>query len=704
MAIIGRIRKHAGLAVALIGIAIIGFVVQDAFGRRGQNVPPVAVINGEMVSYSSFSADVDQITEQYKRAQGADVKITEEDMSQIRNMAWQRMVSDMLLNEACQNAGLQVTTVEMNDMYYGKFISPYLYQYFTNPQTGLYDRQQVMNIINNFDQLSDQDKVALSELERIIKNERLKEKYNNIAAKSFYMPRALAAFQSGPMASTVTARWIMLPYSQIPDAEITVSKSDFKKFYDENKFMFRQNKSRSLDYVVFDVTPTAQDMADLEKQVAELYEEFQHESSIPDFVNAVTTGQRFDSLYRNQSEIFPGWDTLFHAQAGTFFAPRRMGRSFQMAALLDVQMRPDSIQLHHLFLSYTEAGSQSGRNKEQSRHLADSLKNVINANPALFAQLVSTYSEDPSAQQNGGDLGWQRDGYFVGYLNRALLSTPVGTAAVVEAPAGFHVVYVDAKTKPVKKVLAAVVNVPIEPSSATTKAIYTRANQLLAQSNGKLAGLDSAARQMGVQVRQASVTELESNLPGANNSREVIRWAYNKDSKAGNVANQVFEMENRYVIAALRSINEDEYMPLDRAMQIPQAEQLVKQSIKGKELTKMLMAGNTIEELAASLNIEIDTAFGIRLRSYPMVGNSYEPKVIGQICGLEKGVLSQPIQGNAGVYRVIADEVLTAPADVMQINSMVNGTMMQMQQNASSQIATALEKAAKIEDNREFYF
>lgn len=704
MAIIGRIRKHAGLAVALIGIAIIGFVVQDAFGRRGQNVPPVAVINGETVSYSSFSADVDQITEQYKRAQGADVKITEEDMSQIRNMAWQRMVSDMLLNEACQNAGLQVTTAEMNDMYYGKFISPYLYQYFTNPQTGLYDRQQVMNIINNFDQLSDQDKVALSELERIIKNERLKEKYNNIAAKSFYMPRALAAFQSGPMASTVTARWIMLPYSQIPDAEITVSKSDFKKFYDENKFMFRQNKSRSLDYVVFDVTPTAQDMADLEKQVAELYEEFQHESSIPDFVNAVTSGQRFDSLYRNQSEIFPGWDTLFHAKAGTFFAPRRMGRSFQMAALLDVQMRPDSIQLHHLFLSYTEAGSQSGRNKEQSRHLADSLKNVINANPALFAQLAATYSEDPSAQQNGGDLGWQRDGYFVGYLNRALINTPTGSAAVVEAPAGFHIVYVDAQTKPVKKVLAAVVNIPIEPSSATTKAIYTRANQLLAQSNGKLAGLDSAARQMGVQVRQASVTELESNLPGANNSREVIRWAYNKDSKAGNVANQIFEMENRYVIAALRSINEDDYMSLERAMQIPQAEQLVKQSIKSKELSKMLMAGNTIEELAASLNIEIDTAFGIRLRSYPMIGNSYEPKVIGQICGLEKGVLSQPIQGNAGVYRVIADEVLTAPADVMQINSMVNGTMMQMQQNASSQIATALEKAAKIEDNREFYF
>ncbi|MCM1041153.1 MAG: SurA N-terminal domain-containing protein [Bacteroides sp.] len=703
MAIIGRIRKHAGLAVALIGIAIIGFVVQDAFGRRGQSAPPVAVINGETVSYSSFSADVDQITEQYKRAQG-DVKITEEDMSQIRNMAWQRLVSDMLLNEACQNTGIQVTTAEMNDMYYGKFISPYLYQYFTNPQTGVYDRQQVMNIINNFDQLSDQDKVALSELERIIKNERVKEKYNNLAAKSFYVPRALAAFQGGPLASTVTAGYVMLPYSRIADADLQVSKADFKKFYDENRFMFRQNKSRSLDYVVFDVTPTAQDMAEIESNVAQLYAEFQQETSIPDFVNAVTSGQRFDSLYRSQAEIFPGWDTLFNAKAGTFFAPRRMGRSYQMAALLDVQMRPDSIQLQHIFLSYTEAGSQSGRNKEQSRQLADSLKNVINANPGDFAQLAATYSEDPSAQQNGGDLGWQRDGYFVSYLNRAILDTKAGTAAVVEAPAGFHVIYVAAKTQPVKKVLAAVVNIPIEPSAATTKNIYTRANQLLGQCKGKVTGLDSAARQMGMQVRQASVTELESNLPGANGSREVIRWAYNKDSKEGTVANQVFEMENRYIIAGLRSINEDEYMPLERAMLIPQAEQLVKQEKKAKELSKLLMGGNTLQELASALDIEIDTAFGIRMNSYPMIGNAYEPKVIGEICGLEKGVLSQPVQGNAGVYRVMVNDILSAPADPMQINNIVRSTQMQMQQSASSLISSALENAAKIEDNREFYF
>ncbi|MDE7072386.1 MAG: SurA N-terminal domain-containing protein, partial [Bacteroidales bacterium] len=345
MAIIGKIRKHAGLAVALIGIAIIGFVVQDAFGRRGQNAPPVAVINGETVSYDRFSYDVDQLTEQYKRAQGADVRLTDEDMNQIRTMTWQRMLTNMLTETACRNVGLQVSAAEMNDMYYGKFISPYLYQYFTNPQTGLYDRQQVMNIISNFGQLSAQDKAALTELERIIKSERLKEKYYNLAAQSFYVPRAFAAFMSGTLATTVDARFVLLPYEAIPDSTLKLNRSDFQKFYNENKFMFRQNKSRSIDYVVFDVTPTIQDMAEIEKNVNALYAEFVTETDVPDFVNAVTTGDRFDSLYRTKAEIFPGWDTLFNAQTGTVIGPRRIGKTFQMAKLMDVQTRPDSIRL-----------------------------------------------------------------------------------------------------------------------------------------------------------------------------------------------------------------------------------------------------------------------------------------------------------------------------------------------------------------------
>lgn len=705
MAIIAKIRKHAGLAVGLIGIAIVGFVVQDAFGGRGQQAPPVAVINGEILSYDRFSAQVDQLTEQYKMAQGADMRITEEDLEQIRSLAWQRILGDYLLNEACAKAGLAVSPEELNDMYYGEFISPYLYQYFTNPQTGQYDRQQVMNLINNFSQLSPQDQAALLDLERIIKNERLKEKYYNLATRSYYMPKAMAAHILATQSDSYTARYVSYPFTEIPDDEVRIGKADFQKYYNENKYMFRQNKSRTLDYVVFDVTPTPQDMADLDKQVNELYAEFLEEANVPDFVNAVTSGERFDSLYLTRSEILPGWDTLFEAEAGTYFAPRRVGKTYQMAKLMDAQMRPDSLHVRYIFLSYAEAGSQSGRNKEQSRHLADSLTTVIGNNPALFSQIAGQYSEDPSVMQNGGDMGWLKEGSFIGFLNKAILSTPEGEAVMVEGPNGFHIFYVEGKTRPVKKVLAAIVTIPIEPSAATTKSVFTQANQLLGQAGGSVALLDSAASKMGMRVRQASVTGMESALPGVNQAREVIRWAYNKDSKEGEVASQVFEMENRYVIAGLRAINETEYMSIERAMEIPQVEFMVRQDKKFAQAAQKLAASNNIEELSASLSLKIDTAANINMASYPMLANgSFEPAVIGTICGLEQGGFSKPVKGNMGAYRVLLEQATEGKASAQQVEQYCRQQEMQFLQSAANYVGSALEKAATIEDNRGFYF
>lgn len=702
MAIIGTIRKHAGLAVALIGIAIIGFVIQDAFGGRGQSAPPVAVIDGESISYDLFSMQVDQLTDQYIQSQGGNVSLTDADREQIRNIAWQRMLSDLLMNNACTETGLQVSPDELNDMYYGKFISPILYQYFTNPQTGQYDRQQVMNLINNFSQLNPQDQQTLSELERIVKTERLKEKYLYLASQSYYVPKALASLQAAQQSTSVSSRYVSLPYSTVADAEVELNKSDFQKFYNENKYMFKQNKSREIAYVVFDVTPTPKDMADITKDVNELYAEFQQEENIPDFVNAVTTGDRFDSLYRNESEVFQGWDDLFDAEPGTYFEPRRMGQSFQMAKLMDVQMRPDSMYIHHIFLSYTEAGSQSGRNKTQSRQLADSLLKVINANPAQFGDLAVRFSEDPTAQQSRGELGWMLDGTLMSNLNKAALATPAGKATMAEAPNGFHILYVAQKTQPVKKILAAVVNIPIEPSTATTKSVYTRANQLMADCHGNVAQMDSAARKIGMRVRKNSVTELASSLPGVNSAREVIRWAFNDDTKEGSVASQVFEMENRYVIAGLSSINEDEYMSLERAMEMPQIANMVRQNKKFNILAQK-MEGNSLETIAQNNNVKIDTVFGMSMNGYPSL-NGYEPKIVGAMCGSTQGQLSKAFQGNNGVFRFIVDNIAAPEATPAEIVRLTNQLEMQYTQSAANRVYSALEEAAVIEDNRGFYF
>ncbi|MDE5736283.1 MAG: SDR family NAD(P)-dependent oxidoreductase, partial [Bacteroidales bacterium] len=303
---------------------------------------------------------------------------------------------------------------------------------------------------------------------------------------------------------------------------------------------------------------TAADIADIERNAAEVFAELQTEEDIPDFVMTVSA-DRFDSVYKTRSEVEPGWDSLlFNAQPGTSFAPRRVLKAYQMAKLMDVQMRSDSLHAAHILIAFGQ-NVQNRRDRDAARALADSLKQVLQAAPDRLAELAAAFSDDRSAAQNGGDLGWQKDGTFVKPFNQALIDGRVGDITVVETAFGFHVLRIIDKTAPVKKVLACVISMPVEPSIETAKDVYAQASRFLSQCKSG-ADFDSVARQNGMRVRTATrVDELADQMPGLNNAREIVRWAYNKDNNPGDVAQEVFEMENRYVVATLKKRHKEGY-------------------------------------------------------------------------------------------------------------------------------------------------
>lgn len=704
MAVISKIRKHSGLIVAAIGIAIIGFVVQDGLGNRRNRAPFIAEVGGEKVTYATFDQHVSQITEQYRNAQGGDVNLTPEDLTQIRNMAWERIVTGILMQKACDRMGLQVTPAEMNDMYYGEHISPILYQYFGNPATGEYDRQQVMMLISNFDQLSAEDRQVLSEVERIVKEERQKEKYYFMVAQGFYVPTAFAAELAHLRSDRAAAGFACLPYSEISDNDITLTDADYRRFYEENKHSLKQEKaSVDIDYVSWDVMPTAADIADIERNAAEVYAELQTEEDIPDFVMTVSA-DRFDSVYKTRSEVEPGWDSLlFNAKPGTCFAPRRVLKSYQMAKLMDVQMRPDSLHGAHILIGFG-ANVQNRRDRDEARALADSLKRVLQAAPDRLAELAAAFSDDRSAAQNGGDLGWQKDGTFVAPFNQAMINGRVGDVTVVETMFGFHVLRIIDKTAPVKKVLACVISMPVEPSIETAKDVYAQASRFLSQcKNG--ADFDSVARQNGMRVRTATrVDELADQMPGLTNAREIVRWAYNKDNKAGDVAQEVFEMENRYVVATLKKRHKEGYMSLAELKEMPQLEYRIKRDAKANRLMDKAKAaeGKTnVAQVAEAWGVTPEQAEDVMFNGYSFGARGYEPALIGTLFGLNEGQLSKPVKGNSGVYVLASEGVTVGDGEP----DMIRFQMMQMfQQRTFNFVRAALGEDYGIKDNRAMYF
>ena len=92
MAIIGRIRKRAGIIVALVAVALFSFVLSDLF-FKGQGLfhseQTAGEISGNTVSLVAFDNEVQRIAEAQKerRRQAA---LDEETMNGIRDRVWEK--------------------------------------------------------------------------------------------------------------------------------------------------------------------------------------------------------------------------------------------------------------------------------------------------------------------------------------------------------------------------------------------------------------------------------------------------------------------------------------------------------------------------------------------------------------------------------------------------------------------------------------
>ena len=92
MAIIGRIRKHSGLAVIIVGVAIAAFVIGDFGKKRMKSTNEIGSVNGEAIPYPEFTNKVEENIQLQKENSGTE-KITDEETYSIRTNTWNSMTS-----------------------------------------------------------------------------------------------------------------------------------------------------------------------------------------------------------------------------------------------------------------------------------------------------------------------------------------------------------------------------------------------------------------------------------------------------------------------------------------------------------------------------------------------------------------------------------------------------------------------------------
>ena len=124
---------------------------------------------------------------------------------------------------------------------------------------------------------------------------------------------------------------------------------------------------------------------------------------------------------------------------------------------------------------------------------------------------------------------------------------------------------------------------------------------------------------------------------------------------------------------------------------------------KKAEMIKAQLAGNTIEDIAASQGQTVQTALAINMQSPTISGVGNEPLVVGTAFGLAEGATSKPIIGEQGVYIVQVTKI-NPGAGLPNYSANANRLGNTRSGLVTTDVLNALKKAADIEDNRAIFY
>ena len=150
MAVIGTIRKQSAFLIIIIGVALAAFVLGDFVksGPSGGREVNIGIVNGEEITIMDFKRQVDRNIEATKQQQNKERLSTDESFT-LRNDTWQQMVSQILYTKEYEELGIEVSSEELFDLIQGPNPHDMVKQSFANPETGQFDRDLVIQFLQN---------------------------------------------------------------------------------------------------------------------------------------------------------------------------------------------------------------------------------------------------------------------------------------------------------------------------------------------------------------------------------------------------------------------------------------------------------------------------------------------------------------------------------------------------------------------------
>ncbi len=702
MAALQQLRSKGSLVALIIGLALLAFILGD-FLTQGNKILAsdqyeIAKVAGKSVDYRDFQAQEEELVGMYKLRSGQEA-IDESLREQFRRQVWENLLKANVMTDEYSALGINVTPEELYDMVQGKFIDPSVKQAFTNPQTGEFNPGAVIQFLKNMDNdKTGRSKIMWLYMENEIRTNRLFNKYITLISKGLYTTTSQVKNDFKERNHLVDFKYILQRYNSIPDSAVLISEAELKDYYNKHLYEYKQEATRDLEYVTFDVVPSSDDKAVAEEWVRKTLQEF--ETKNPEetklFVNE-KSDKPFEAKYYKKGELQPAMldSVMFSGKIGTMYGPIFADNVYKIAKLVETKSLSDTVKARHILVKVDAKTS-----KETAQKAIDSLKKLLKDKKVKFEDLAKKHSQDEGSAAKGGDLGWFKEGAMVKSFNDSCFLGKKGDLKVVETQYGIHLIEILDKGKETKKVQVAILEHKLEASSRTYQNIFGAASKF-AGTNNTAAKFDEAIKTQKLTKKVApNLNENDRFIAGLENPRELVRWAFR--SKKNDVS-QVLEMGSRFVIAKLKEAREKGTASLEQVKQ--QVEMAVRLEKKATMLAEKIKGLNTLEEIAQKVNVPIQEAKNISFSAYQIPGAGNDFEAIAAAMLLEKDKVSPIIKSKTGVFVMVVTSItnpeIKANMDFGPDRSRLNRNS---QMRATYQAYEALKEAANIEDHRAKFF
>jgi peptidyl-prolyl cis-trans isomerase D len=737
MAIIGTIQKNSILLLIVIGGAMLAFIFTDFFsgGGGGDERMPLATIYGDAIDEDDYNELKDIYVNREKETmlqQSNGALLTDEQLTQATqkgdDQAFTEAVRRNLMNREFDKIGLTCTSTELNDMLHGQHIHPWVEQIpIFKDGMGMFSRDSVRNYINLLDlenePADDAQRVNWLEMrkqwkafEDELKDTRVADKYVSLIQKGLFVNSLEAEDQYKATKEVRSVRFVVQKFSDIPMEEIEVTDDDILAYYEEHKTekQYEMQESRDVDYVVFPISPSVEDMNILEDEMADLKMRLKNAE---DNLQFMILNSEID-MDSDSVEFSKGDNSLTKPQfMGPASYPQIADDDIQSAKVGDVVgpystiMAPENLPITFIakvtgmrletqaWVRHILVKIDATRDQESAKAIADSVIAIIKAKDN-FVEMVQAVSEDPGSLASNGEYKWFAEGRMVPEFNDASFNGAIGQLQLVKTDYGYHIVEVLGRGDRVVPKMAVVAKI-VEPSENTLKYMEEEVFDFIFNVNDSKE--DSAfyklAADSNITVMNARIWINQNYVTGIKKHKKIMKFAFGKNALEGDISDPILDGDN-YVVAFLKNVIEEgepEFEDVKEQMRFP--------TLKAKQ-TKMyldIMANkSSLEEVVQVVNkgqiLNAQVSFGSNVIAG---GGGNEPGVIGALFReeLTEGIMTIPIEGVAGIYVCIIDGITNAPETT---DYLIEQDYLKTARRGSADnlVIRALREAADVQDNR----